>query len=145
MSGLEGLGAAASVIGVVGVVKTCIDLFDIVSSARCAEQSLEDLLAQLQWQRIRFCCWVQETGFTEAIIRQDQIQAPEPPQMLMLLPHEFRLPVILAHIRRIVANMNSRLLAAKPTLDGYFPATASTSISALCVDKLALILDPTRT
>lgn len=145
MSGLEGLGAAASVIGVVGVVKTCIDLFDIISSARCAEQSLEDLLVQLQWQRIRFCCWVQETGFTEAIIRQDQVQAPEPPQMLMLLPHEFRLPVILVHIQRTVANMNSRLLAAKPTLDRYFPATTSTSISALWVDKLARILDPTRT
>ncbi|KAJ9427931.1 hypothetical protein QL093DRAFT_1001224 [Fusarium oxysporum] len=72
MSGLEALGAAASIIGVVGALKTCIDLLDIISTARGADLELEHLLVHLQWQRIRFYCWVQETGFTEAIIQDDE-------------------------------------------------------------------------
>lgn len=47
MSGMEVLGAAASVVSINSAVKTCIDLLDILSSARSAERGLEDLLVHL--------------------------------------------------------------------------------------------------
>ncbi|KAF5632085.1 hypothetical protein F52700_6604 [Fusarium sp. NRRL 52700] len=120
MSGLEALGAAASVIGVVGALKTCIDLLDIISTARGADMELENLLVHLQWQRIRFYCWVQETGFTEAIIQDDEKPAMQDSDMLAFVQQDFRRGHILSHIQRSVANMNKCLKEAKPTLERYF-------------------------
>ncbi|KAF5532235.1 hypothetical protein FMEXI_12547 [Fusarium mexicanum] len=120
MSGLEALGAAASVIGVVGALKTCIDLLDIISTARGADLELENLLVHLQWQRIRFYCWVQETGFTEAIIQDDEKPAMQDSDMLAFVQQDFRRGHILSHIQRSVANMNKCLKEAKPTLERYF-------------------------
>lgn len=120
MSGLEALGAAASIIGVVGALKTCIDLLDIISTARGADLELEHLLVHLQWQRIRFYCWVQETGFTEAIIQDDERPAMQASDMLEFIQDDFRRGHILSHIQRSVANMNKCLKEAKPTLERYF-------------------------
>ncbi|QKD46588.1 uncharacterized protein FOBCDRAFT_266471 [Fusarium oxysporum Fo47] len=99
MSGLEALGAAASIIGVVGALKTCIDLLDIISTARGADLELEHLLVHLQWQRIRFYCWVQETGFTEAIIQDDERPAMQASDMLEFIQDDFRRGHILSHIQ----------------------------------------------
>ncbi|KAG4281134.1 hypothetical protein FPRO06_10039 [Fusarium proliferatum] len=120
MSGLEALGAAASVIGVIGALKTCIDLLDIISTARGADLELENLLVHLQWQRIRFYCWVQETGFTEAIVQDDEKPAMQDSDMLAFIQQDFRRGHILSHIQRSVANMNKCLKEAKPTLERYF-------------------------
>ncbi|KAF7553495.1 hypothetical protein G7Z17_g3580 [Cylindrodendrum hubeiense] len=127
MSGLEAIGAAASIIGVIGALKTCIDLLDIISTARGADMELENLLVHLQWQRIRFSCWVQETGFTEAIVQDDERQDMRDSDMMTLLPHDFHRGHILSHIQRSVANMNMSLQAARPTLERYFPNQASSS------------------
>ncbi|KAH6842425.1 hypothetical protein B0I37DRAFT_381903 [Chaetomium sp. MPI-CAGE-AT-0009] len=140
MSGLEVLGAAASLIGVVGGLKTCIDLLDIISSARGAEVEVEDLFVHFQWQRIRFYCWVQETGFSEAIIQHDERRPPQAPDMLAFLPHELRREFILSHIQRSVANMNARLQAAKPTLERYFSRRESTNVT--WKERLDCFLDP---
>lgn len=134
MSGLEGLGAAASVIGMIGAVKTCIDLLDILSSARSAERDLEDLLVHLQWQRIRFYCWVQETGFTEVMVKQESTPTPQASEMIDLLPHEFRFPFMLSHIHRSIDNMNGRLRAARLVLERY--STTSHSNRESWLEKL---------
>jgi len=104
MSGLEGLGAAANIVGVIGTVKTCIDLLGICAGLRSAERDLEDLFVHLQWQRIRFYCWAQETGFTEAIVEQETRQTIQVPEILAFLPHEFHLPLFLSHIKRSIDN-----------------------------------------
>jgi len=119
MSGLEGLGAAASVIGVVGVLKTCIDLLDIISSVRRAEDALEDLTLHLQIQRIKFYSWVQVSGFAEIIAQQEDKVASDIPESMTLLPHELRLPLILSHIKSSVKNMNARLASARSILERY--------------------------
>ncbi|SCO78746.1 uncharacterized protein FRV6_02959 [Fusarium oxysporum] len=129
MSGLEALGAAASIIGVVGALKTCIDLLDIISTARGADLELEHLLVHLQWQRIRFYCWVQETGFTEAIIQDDERPAMQASDMLAFIQDDFRRGHILSHIQRSVANMNKCLKEAKPTLERYFSNRPSSNES----------------
>ncbi|EWZ52407.1 hypothetical protein FOZG_02179 [Fusarium oxysporum Fo47] len=129
MSGLEALGAAASIIGVVGALKTCIDLLDIISTARGADLELEHLLVHLQWQRIRFYCWVQETGFTEAIIQDDERPAMQASDMLEFIQDDFRRGHILSHIQRSVANMNKCLKEAKPTLERYFSNRPSSNES----------------
>ncbi|KAK3897527.1 hypothetical protein C8A05DRAFT_19733 [Staphylotrichum tortipilum] len=124
MSGLEVLGAAASIFGVISAVKTCVDLLDIISTARSAQRDLEDLLVFLQWQRIRFFCWVLETGFANAIdagTRNGLEQTPSisSHQMLAMLPREFRMPFFLAHIERIITNMSSRLQATEQIIQRY--------------------------
>jgi len=121
MSGLEVLGAAASVVGVAGAVKTCIDLLDVLSTARSTERDLEDLLAHLQWQRIQFYCWVLETGFTDIIIGIQQGPTPRSTdsEILSLLPHEFRIPFFLLHIQRTITNMNMRLQASEQIIQRY--------------------------
>ncbi|KAH9208695.1 hypothetical protein DL95DRAFT_394996 [Leptodontidium sp. 2 PMI_412] len=126
MSGLEGLGAAASVLGVFGAVKTCIDLLDILSSARSAERDLEDLFVHLQWQRIRFYCWVQETGFTEVMVKQEGTPTLQPSEMINLLPREFRFHFMLSHIHRSIDNMNGRLKSARLVLERYSSTSNST-------------------
>ncbi|KAF5262763.1 hypothetical protein FOXYS1_6513 [Fusarium oxysporum] len=107
MSGLEALRAAASIIGVVGALKTCIDLLDIISTARGADLELEHLLVHLQWQRIRFYCWVQETGFTEAIIQDDERPAMQASDMLAFIQDDFRRGHILSHIQSSKINTTS--------------------------------------
>ncbi|RYP67872.1 hypothetical protein DL769_005661 [Monosporascus sp. CRB-8-3] len=127
MSGLEGLGAVAGTIGVIGAVKTCVDLLDILSAARSAERDLEDLLVHLQWQRIRFYCWVLETGFASIVVAgaQNDMNGARQPQtisdhhMLAMLPWEFRLPFFLAHIERTITNMNNRLQATVQIVQRY--------------------------
>lgn len=121
MSGVETLGAAASVVGVAGAVKTCIDLLDILSTARSAERDLEDLLVHLQWQRIRFYCWVLETGFADVIIdgqHEPNRMSPDS-KTLPLLPREFRIPFFLLHIQRTITNMNMRLQATEKIIQKY--------------------------
>ncbi|KAK4031948.1 hypothetical protein C8A01DRAFT_51135 [Parachaetomium inaequale] len=149
MSGLEVLGAAASIFGVIGAVKTCIDLLDIISTARSAQRDLEDLLVFLQWQRIRFFCWVLETGFANAIdagARNGLEQTPSisSHQMLAMLPREFRLPFFLAHIERTITNMNSRLQATEQIIQRYC-ATKKTRASSTggrsWTDRMAYFLD----
>jgi hypothetical protein len=92
--------AAASVVGVAGAVKMCIDLLDILSTARSAERDLEDLLVHLQWQRIRFYCWVLETGFADVIIdgQHEPNRTSPDSKTLPLLPREFHIPFFLLHI-----------------------------------------------
>ncbi|KAG7284948.1 hypothetical protein NEMBOFW57_009563 [Staphylotrichum longicolle] len=130
MSGLEVLGAAASIFGVVGAVKTCVDLLDVISTARSAQRDLEDLIVFLQWQRIRFFCWVLETGFANAPDAgarngPGQTSSTSSHQMLAMLPREFRLPFFLTHIERAISNMNSRLQATEHIIQRYCAAKKS--------------------
>lgn len=124
MSGLEVLGAAASAIGVLSAVKTCVDLLEILSTARTAQRDLEDLLVFLQWERVRFFCFVVESGFAHAIDTgawngSRQTHPVSDHQMLLMLPREFRLPFFLGHLKRTIDNMNSRLQAAEQIIQRY--------------------------
>lgn len=142
MSGLESLGAVASVVGIIGVVKTSIDLLDIISVVRSAERDLEDLFVHLEWQRIRFYCWVQETGFSNVIAQHETTPESETSKLLNLLPHELRLAFVLSHIQRSIKNMNSLLKTASPLLQKYSTRTISDADS--WNEKLRRGLNPNR-
>ena len=53
---------AATVVGLLGTAKTCIDLWNIILTARRAGQESEHLTTHLQTERIRFLLWCQITG-----------------------------------------------------------------------------------
>ena len=142
MSGLEGLGAVASVFGIIGVVKTSIDLLDIITTVRSAERDLEDLFVHLQWQRIRFYCWLQETGFSNIIAQHEMTPESGTSELLNMLPHELRPAFVLSHIQRSIRNMNSLLKTATPLLQRY--STRTTPDAGDWNKKLRRGLDPNR-
>ena len=53
---------AATIVGLLGTAKTCIDLWNIILTARRAGQESDHLNTHLQTERIRFLFWCQLTG-----------------------------------------------------------------------------------
>ncbi|KAH6617385.1 hypothetical protein F5144DRAFT_633628 [Chaetomium tenue] len=136
MSGFEIFGAVSGVLGVIGVVKSCIDLLDIISTARSTERDLEGFFIHLQWQRIRFASWVVESGFGD-ILMQEHYQGAQPDlarpwdeaQALSHLPRQFRADIFLSLVKRTIENMVGNLKEADAIIrryDGVTIASAET-------------------
>jgi len=64
----EVLGTAASLISIIGLAKTCIDLYDIVADGKHASKDLDQLVSFLRIERVRFFLWCQYVGFADLII-----------------------------------------------------------------------------
>ncbi|KAB8225623.1 hypothetical protein BDV33DRAFT_198532 [Aspergillus novoparasiticus] len=140
MSGPDVIGVISAVFALPGVVKSCIDLLDLASSARSAESHIEDLLVHLQWQRIQFYCWVQQSGFANLIIRYEARPDCTMSDLLQLLPQELRFEFVLSHIARSIANMSQRLRTSQTMLERY----ATSCPSGSWTDKLRRAINPSQ-
>ena len=68
----EGLGVVASIISIVGLAKTCINLYAVIDECRHASKDLQRLVSQLKEQRLRFFLWCDFVGITEVLQQQQQ-------------------------------------------------------------------------
>lgn len=129
MSGLEIFGAVGTVFGLVGAVKGCIDLLDIIATARSTTRDLGDLLIHLQWQYIQFASWVVESGFGDIIMHEAEQGSQDLEQALSHLPRQFRTELFLALVKTTIGNMSRSLREAHALIcryDGVTIAPADT-------------------
>ncbi|KAK4135737.1 hypothetical protein BT67DRAFT_258999 [Trichocladium antarcticum] len=119
MSGLEIFGAVGTVFGLVGAVKGCIDLLDIIATARSTTRDLEDLLIHLQWQYIQFASWVVESGFGDIIMHEAEHGSQDLEQALAHLPRQFRTELFLALVKTTMGNMSRSLRKAHSLICRY--------------------------
>lgn len=68
----ESLGVVASIISIVGLAKTCINLYAVIDECRHASKDLQRLVSQLKEQRLRFFLWCDFVGITEVLQQQQQ-------------------------------------------------------------------------
>ena len=66
----EAIGAVASVISIIGLAKTCIDLYAIIDECRHASKDQNRLISQIKEQRLRFFIWCDVVGITECLQQQ---------------------------------------------------------------------------
>ena len=71
----EAVGVVASVISIVGLAKTCIDLYAIIDECKHASKDQNRLVSQLKEQRLRFFLWCDYVGITEVLQQQQQQQS----------------------------------------------------------------------
>lgn len=55
---------AATVVSLIGTIKTCIDLWDIIVAGMSTTEDLNNMIIQIQTERIRFLLWCYTTGFS---------------------------------------------------------------------------------
>lgn len=68
----EALGIASSLIALVQLVKTCVDMYDMISDGKHASKDLDQLVAALQIERVKFLLWCQSVGFNDLLILREQ-------------------------------------------------------------------------
>ena len=63
----EVLGIVSSIISIVGVAKTCIDVYVLVDDSKHASKDQRRLVSQLKEQRLRFVLWCDCVGISEVL------------------------------------------------------------------------------
>ena len=118
---MEAVGLAASLIGIAGVVKTLIDLYDIVSDVRYAPQDLVQLLSHFQLQRVNFFLWCQHAGITNLVLLQNSNHpgARQNDKFSSQIQPDLLESWILKVIEETLGNVHDTFRTAQKLLDTY--------------------------
>lgn len=128
---------AASIVGLMGAAKTCIDLWTIVTSTKSVNQDLDHLVNNLRTEQIRFLLWCHITGLND-LAGEVESRAPvsaaagrrapaiEPGSHLLIRPQT---PLLLRqHVESVMTGMSQTLKQVNKMLKDYGAGPASSTM-----------------
>ncbi|KAM7217618.1 hypothetical protein V8F06_007002 [Rhypophila decipiens] len=128
---LEGLGAAGSVVGLIGAVQTCGSLLAFIATIRSTERELQDLSLRLRWQYVLFRAWAEVSGFSSEMMNPRRTQSMHQPAVQSHIPNELLGPHVMTIIQQTVGTMIERSRDATTILQKYREPSSTSAPTAL--------------
>lgn len=130
----EVIGTVASVLQIVGLARTCIDLYGIIDDSKNAAKDLRRLVSQLKEQRVRFFLWCDYVGMSKAVHLQARAAAGslylEPDTLAKLTP-KLRGHFVRETIFTTLQQVEESFKDSRELLDRYTSRRSGSTVSTL--------------